>query len=274
MERKLVKQGRNALTVTLPSAWLKSRGLNAGDTVNLDIRNHEVRVKVGHISAFSEIEVDVKNEEKSIIWHKIIGAYIEGYDRIIITHNSPEVMQTLGTSLYGMIVERHTDTITVIKSLITVPENTLDVLMRRAAHMLVHQSVLLEQVADGKLKVEQLKKQEYILDSNIYYCQRFLNKYEDHQHSYRFFLLLENIEMAADQIARMAKVIKGKKALASSIKQITEIYTKYMFMKDLKKLGTELRKFRNTLKTRSFIDGLAYSYVEILYNDIGYLVEK
>jgi len=44
MERKLVKQGRNALTVTLPAKWLKFRRLEAGDSVFFDEKDDGILI--------------------------------------------------------------------------------------------------------------------------------------------------------------------------------------------------------------------------------------
>ena len=35
MKRKIIKQGHNTLTVTLPSEWVKKLNLNAGDEIDL-----------------------------------------------------------------------------------------------------------------------------------------------------------------------------------------------------------------------------------------------
>ena len=44
MERKLVQQGNNALTVTLPSTWLKKYNLKAKDVVELEEAGRAIMV--------------------------------------------------------------------------------------------------------------------------------------------------------------------------------------------------------------------------------------
>ncbi|MGV8169112.1 MAG: AbrB/MazE/SpoVT family DNA-binding domain-containing protein, partial [Candidatus Nanoarchaeia archaeon] len=59
MERKLVKQGQNALTVTLPAKWLKQKGLKAGGSVFLEVENNSVVVKSSVKSQKKEMTIDV-----------------------------------------------------------------------------------------------------------------------------------------------------------------------------------------------------------------------
>lgn len=35
MKRRIIKQGHNTLTVTLPSAWVKDLNIHAGDEIDL-----------------------------------------------------------------------------------------------------------------------------------------------------------------------------------------------------------------------------------------------
>jgi len=35
MKRKIIKQGHNTLTITLPSEWVKKLNLNAGDEIEV-----------------------------------------------------------------------------------------------------------------------------------------------------------------------------------------------------------------------------------------------
>ena len=275
MERKLVKQGRNALTVTLPAQWLKRKGLKAGNSVDMDVGNSCVTINVGRKAAAEETTVNVRDEERSFIWHKIIAAYIEGYDRITILHNNPSLTQEFTQQLLGLIMEEHTSTKTVLKSIISVPEDNFQVLLRRAGHMFLQQAVLLEELTSGKATFEDVKKQEKLLDTNFFYCLRYLNKYQSQKNAYRYFLLCTTIEFAADQLSRIAFDIKKKDAsLTARIKEVVKVYNECIFGKDMKKLYTELRKFRNSLQKRTFIDGLAFTFSEILYNNLGYLVEE
>jgi hypothetical protein len=135
MERKLVKQGRDALTVTLPSKWLKDKGLKAGQCVNIDLSGNALKITADSVGTLKEITVDVRDEERGMIWHIMLGKYIDGFDKITILHNNSEVMQSFPSGLLGMIVEEHTRSRTVLKSIISLPENNVNTIIRRVVHM-------------------------------------------------------------------------------------------------------------------------------------------
>jgi antitoxin component of MazEF toxin-antitoxin module len=272
MERKLVKQGRNALTVTLPAKWLQAKGLAAGDCVFVDEQNAQLVVRVANRTSRREIELDLTDCERSMAFHAILGKYIEGYDRIVARYSAVKAMQDILQSMTGMVIEEQSPTRIVFKSIISVPEDNVEALLRRACHMLLEQARILERIARRSASFDEIKMQERLLDTNIFYCMRYLNKYENQQHSYRYFLLLTTLELAADEISRIAQFIGKQQALAQGVVKGIEDYTRLLFLHDLKKMYAALRAFRNSIGTKTFADGLAYSLAETLYNYLGYIV--
>lgn len=274
MERKLVKQGREALTVTLPVKWLRERGLQAGNTVSVEERNQELVIGSGQIRAKKEVTIDIRNDEKSMAFHKIQGRYIEGYDIFTVLHSNQKWVQEIVPALPGVMIEEHTHTKTIMKSLIAVPEENFLAILRRAGHILLQQTNLLMAIADKKAKWEELKEQEKLLDYNLVYCLRYLNKYEKNEQSYKYFLLCATLESAGDQLSRIGEHLGNEKELAKKVSEGVKEYLAFLFGKDLKKMYTSLRAFRNSLSTETFAQGLAFALAETLYNYIGYLVEN
>ncbi len=274
MERKLVKQGRDALTVTLPSKWLKDKGLKAGREVNINVEKERLIISAENSILFKEITVDIRNDEKGMSWHKLISKYVDGYDKIIILHSNSELIPLFSQSLLGMIIEEHTSSRTVLKSLISIPENNIDIIIRRIVHMLEQQATLLEQVAKGITTEKEVKSQEKLLDANIYYCLRYINKYHSQQDSYKHFLLCATIESAGDTISIIAQHIDKDTKLAKIIVNAVQTYNKYLFSGDLDKLYFSLRTFRNSIPKKTFVQGLTFELAEILYNNLGYLMDN
>jgi phosphate uptake regulator len=273
MERKLVKQGRNALTVTLPAKWLKEKGLEAGDSINIEERNSELVIATGRASAKTSTELDLIGCERSMIFHSIIARYIQGYDTIIVTHDCPKVMQEAAHRFIGMVIEEQTATRTVLRSVIAVPEDNFDAVLRRAAHIFVQQARTLEEMTRGAADFARLKDDEHLLDDHLMYCLRYLNKYENRKHAYRYFLICATIELAADQVSRIGKHIGRDQKLAAIIAKGVDEYVKALFSNDFRRLYSSLRSFRNQIGTRTFAQGLAFTLAEILYNYLGYISE-
>jgi len=88
MKRKIIKQGHNTLTITLPSDWVKKLNLNAGDELDL-VENDEV-IMINGNERFKEKSgvIDITNFTIPLLWRFFQGAYRSGCDEIKITFDS------------------------------------------------------------------------------------------------------------------------------------------------------------------------------------------
>ena len=99
MRRKLVKQGDNALTITLPAAWTRVHQLTPGNEV--DVRQEGEELILSSAPAEEkrmEITLAEGTEEK------IRELYREGYDRIVARFSNAKILskiQTVVGKLYG-----------------------------------------------------------------------------------------------------------------------------------------------------------------------------
>ncbi len=84
MRRKLIKQGNNALTLTIPRKWTEKHQLSAGDEV--EICELQTSLEILPISTTSKksIEIKLENTQKDLIRSVIASAYKSGYDIIIL----------------------------------------------------------------------------------------------------------------------------------------------------------------------------------------------
>ena len=268
MERRLVKQGRNALTVTLPADWLRRRGLKAGDPVYLSEREQEIAVNASLRRATKETEVDARGPEPTLVWHLINAKYIAGYDTITILHNHPQMLGDILDHLPGMVLAEHSATRSVIRSLIAVPEDTFDAVLRRTLHQLVEQAATMELVVAKKVVRQQIKDGERRLDSSVLYCLRYLNKYESTENAHRRFLLCATIEAAGDTITTLSDCATPK--IAREVREFIVDYTRFLANGDLKALYTLLRAARTKFKRTTYADGLAFMLAQSLYNYLAY----
>jgi hypothetical protein len=179
----------------------------------------------------------------------------------------------MGPAFLGMIIEEHSAKKLVLKSIIAVPEESFGMVFRRAGHILLEQARVLEQYSQKKADLSQLEAEERMLNQNILYCMRYLNKYESKDSSYSYFLLCSALENTGDQLMQISKVVGKGSSLPSRLVRVIEAYTSAVFTSDFKKAFTAIRSFRDSLTKKSFAEGLAFSLAEDLYNYLGYLVE-
>lgn len=268
MERRLVKQGRNALTVTLPADWLRRRGLKAGDPVYLSEREQEIAVNASLRRATKEAEVDARGPEPTLVWHLVNAKYIAGYDKITILHNHPDMMADILDHLPGMVIAEHSSTRSVMRSLIAVPEDTFDAVLRRTLHQLVEQTMIMEMIVRKKADRQQIRDGERRLDSSVLYCLRYLNKYESTENAHRRFLLCASIEAAGDTITDLSECATPK--IAREVRELIVDYTRMLASGDLKGLYALLRAARKRFNRTTYADGLAYMLAQSLYNYLAY----
>ncbi len=276
MERKLVKQGRNSLTMTLPSDWIKKNNLTQEDCVYIKEEKNQLLIFSNEEKREKKsVELNIKNMKRGLAFHLVIGKYIEGYDRIILKHNNPILAQKIGTQFIGMIIEEHDDEKTIIKDIIKVPEENFVSIFKRACQLLIQQTKTLKKRINNEAEHEDVKAEERLLDYNIFYCLRYISKYEKLENSYKYFLLCTTIESIGDILSKISSHYKPKdKQTVEQTIEIIEQYITYLFTKNIEKMYWSVKDFKSKIKRDSFVDGLSYSIAENLYNYIGYIKEK
>ncbi|MDA3855787.1 MAG: hypothetical protein PF569_05990 [Candidatus Woesearchaeota archaeon] len=281
MERQLVKQGRNALTMTLPSKWIKSHYLSEKDSVQVREEKGELIISSNKSLEKREIKLDIRGMRRGLAFHIITGKYIEGYDRIILKHDNFSLSQEIGNGFLGMIIENHTSEELIMKDIIGIPEDDFIMLFKRGCQLLIQQARTIRKQLEKQATKEDVKNEERLLDNNLFYCLRYINKYEKVENSYKYFLLTSTIESIGDYLSELSKRLDVKKRISKTdienidltIKSI-EMYVVYLFENNIHKMYDLLSKFKKNIHRDSFIGGLCFAIEENLYNYIGYFIEK
>jgi phosphate uptake regulator len=88
MKRKIIKQGHNTLTLTLPSDWTKKLNLKAGDELDLIEKNNSLFIQGKENNKEKYSTIDITNFNIPLLWRFIQGAYRSGCDEIKILFDS------------------------------------------------------------------------------------------------------------------------------------------------------------------------------------------
>ncbi len=84
MKRKIIKQGHNTLTMTLPSDWTKRFNLGAGVELDLIERDNGLFISTEKNFENKKIVLDISKMDIPIIWKNLMAIYREGYDEVTI----------------------------------------------------------------------------------------------------------------------------------------------------------------------------------------------
>ena len=84
MRRRIIKQGHNTLTITLPSEWTKRFNLTAGKEVDLIERDNGLFLTTEKIEGTKRVEINLDHLDIPIIWKYFMAVYREGYNEILV----------------------------------------------------------------------------------------------------------------------------------------------------------------------------------------------
>jgi phosphate uptake regulator len=82
MIRKIIKQGHNTLTMTLPAEWVKRFNLKAGSEIDLIERDNGLFISTQRNNDKKKTEFDISNMDIPTAWKYFMATYREGYDEV------------------------------------------------------------------------------------------------------------------------------------------------------------------------------------------------
>jgi len=87
MKRKIIKQGHNTLTITLPAEWSKNLNLHAGDEIDLIEDSGSLVINGKQNNGFKSATVDITGLSVPMLWRFFQSVYREGYDEIKLKYD-------------------------------------------------------------------------------------------------------------------------------------------------------------------------------------------
>jgi phosphate uptake regulator len=179
MLRKLVKQGRDALTLTVPAKWVKERNLKVGDEVSISIDRSNLIVSSDLKHVPKKIGFSIDKSKKEFIRTLISGAYRRGFDEISVSFDNPDdaiKIQDACTSLIGCNVVDHSKNIIIIKVMAGENDEEFPKQLNKMFQTLKFLSSSLKEHLGGvKKKEEELSLIRKQLIKLRDHCQRTLN---------------------------------------------------------------------------------------------------
>jgi len=84
MKRKVVKQGKSTLMISLPSKWVKDNNINRGDEIDLQIDGKNLAIKIDSKQK-KRTKVHIKKSDKDNLQPILSLLYYSGYEEIELT---------------------------------------------------------------------------------------------------------------------------------------------------------------------------------------------
>lgn len=238
MIRKIIKQGHNTLTITLPTEWAKKFNLVAGSEIDVSERDNGLFISTQKNGKKKTAEFDISGMDIPTIWKYFMVVYREGYDEVIVRfnpedeyespykfftihaidikygntkpreHTTVETIQEITNRFIGFeVVEHHKDFV-VIKDMAELSSKEFDSSLRRV-FLLIQQ--MAEEISEAiKTNKHETLRHTHDIDINVDkfhdYCIRVLNKtgFKETKKTNLLFSFLYLLEMLGDELKNIA----------------------------------------------------------------------
>lgn len=257
MRRKIIKQGHNTLTITLPSKWARNFNIKAGDEIEINEKDNGLLLTTERRSDSLKTNIDITNLDIPTIWKYFMAVYREGYDELTVKFGSEtklenpykffsnrnldiingresvkktpiEFIQEITSRFIGYEIINYDKNSVIIKEMSTPSSKEFDNALRRIF-------LLLEQMAEeicDTLHKNNIKLLHNVpsIDVNIDkfhdYCIRILNKMgnKDSKETALLFSILYLLELIGDEFKNIARhlIYDFPKENYENLKEITE----------------------------------------------------
>lgn len=237
MRRKLVRQGQNALTVTLPKKWTRLHDLNAGEEVEIKLDGLSLVINDIDVNKLKTKEINLKKTTKLHLRSIIASAYKSAYNEIII--NSKEEIKLseidkVVNSFTGLELTTLSKNKVVIKSFLVSNTHEIDNLIIKMIHITKLMFGSLEEDWD-KVDFDNL---DYLLwDKQVKLRDHLLRMIHESKYggdkSYDYYDFVNMIHYISEGVYYMAEYVKESKIERSKLiveidQQLEELGKIYM----------------------------------------------
>lgn len=229
MKRKIVKQGHNAMTITLPASWIKENNIRSGDEIDVDIKGKILFIKKESSEGIEKITYKMNGEGKYLHRHLSV-LYRLGYDEIRVEFDDPSMIDKIQYEIEEMlgleIVDQGED-YCIIKNIATGLEKEFDNILRKIFLNIQYcgkEGLIL--IKKGEIKrIENLKQFSRVNNRHPNFCQRLLRKegYKDYKKTMLVYTMVWNLEQIADYYNNIFKYILNVKKIKFS-PEVLKIY--------------------------------------------------
>lgn len=264
MKRRIVKQGGNSYTITLPKTWIDKNELNVGDEIEVEDINNTLSIlsnKSVKIKNKKEISLEINEENSFLLKIFLWGIYRLGYERVHIKfkYNSEDLnnqlLDIVEHQLIGYEIIRECDNEFLIENLTEPIEEDSKVIFRRI-FVIISQSLknLKKFTEDGNFDTfSQIQKYSYKINQFDNLNRRIIIKSKSKNETSIFvwqisnyLLLLQHSILHFHNILKKENLTIENEEIQKYIDEIIETFNKFetaYFKEDLLELSSYSKKF-------------------------------
>ncbi len=199
MRRKIIKQGHQAYTVTLPIKWIREN--NVDQEIILKEQDNSLIITPEKTSktVLSEISLDLQDFSKTIIKNLIFQPYRKGFDKITLNFNNKEQLkqiQETSKTLLGFGIIEKTENKVILQNIAEPSSEQYEIILRRVFLQIKEESkTMLESIKEKNNLLPNFEEQDIEIRKYTNYLRRVIirNQVGGRRQSYMLFLLVSTL---------------------------------------------------------------------------------
>ena len=181
MKRRLIKQGADALTVTVPKEWTKLHHLASGDEIEVKVEGAMLLIQAQPSSQKTKTKVYLSKNNKNLHRLLLAQAYRSGFAEIEVRYDHASQLHSIYAlieELLGMEIVQQKEKTLILQSVAIPDYQQYDTLLRRMFHIIeTGFSYLLTDAQSGERDLPKMDALQKNLLRNSNFCIRVLYNY-------------------------------------------------------------------------------------------------
>lgn len=279
MNRKIIKQGEQAYTITLPVNWIRNNNLKAGDEINFEQEENKIIISCSiSKKTIRKVTINLTTQNIMRIRTAICFAYKRGYDKIILkSENKINIMKInqIVENLIGLKIDSQSENSVILK---VVFSNETENIEKGINKMLYSIKYLFSEI----LLAAESKSYDYSVIEDYYliilkdrdFFQRIItvnNSHDDKSYEYyNFIFLIEKISSNLEHIRRYE--ILNKKNIDNELNELKLVFEKFdefikIFLKKDVGLAIKINDFFGEYRKEIYNkNNISYPHVLLIHN--------
>lgn len=212
MKRRVIKQGNNTLTITLPRKWAEKQAVKAGDELEVAEEADSLVVNAPKSRQLAKIKIDLR-DLAPLVRRTVIGLYRLGYDEVELFYEDPELIKPIQDVLkecIGFEIVQQGNKFSLVKDLSGSLNLDFGMMLRRL--FLILKGLIEDSFSALKNKEINLLKtltyRDFEINKFSLACLRHLNKNETEvKKAIIYHTIVYQIELIGDEYKKLINLL-------------------------------------------------------------------
>ncbi len=255
MNRKIIAQGGQAYTITLPIKWVREHGVDKLSEIDVIELENSLVLRAPEVQSSKSVTIALSQKPKRLHRLYISCAYAAGYDEVIVDQkiDAKDLTQCLGF----VIVRSNSQT--VIKDISGVASQNIEEIFKQLFQMIIshYKEAMRLLFVEKNYNSALLRERDIEINKFCWYLLRAVvkHKYTNSLESKLLFAYAYNLEQLSDEIVRMYAGAR-REACTKEVHTIVmrgEQVLEFAFNALHSKMSSErVYTLRDTLRTKSY----------------------